>query len=665
MEKMKKVSSDKILILNNLINIICEKKSYLSEFTPPLAIPHQLIFLDNHSTKIDFCGETILIISTDYYLKHQAKIKKFFETHKKGGVFSIILIYRGDKINQFDKRDHFFFNSMLEEKLVDLFLPRIVENEMNRLNGMIEEMKTMKRAEELGKSLLSIGMKIGSDKNTFSLLNEILIESMKLTRADAGTIALRGFDMDLCRSDEKQLTFYTSYNFSKKIEFTRFSLELNEESLAGYCILNQKILNIEDAYEIGEAHSYRFNRSFDDKTGFRTKSMLVVPMVNNLKKVFGMIQLMNKKETFEKVIDYTHLNISEIRSFTQFDESNMEGISNFASISTENAILYQEIQTSFESFVRASVYAVEQRDPATSGHSDRVAGYCVKMAEACNKSKGELENFNFNEEEIKELRYAALLHDFGKIGVKESVLIKQKKLEDYELLDICRKFKIYILQKQLETEKEKVALVKNNQLSIEELDKKLRHLEHSIKKESEYINRLLDQVIQSNEPTILEESSSKILEEVNQMTFELDQHNEKILNDREFEFLQIKKGSLSKEERKEIESHVTHSYQFLERIPWGGNLQHIPEIAYGHHEKLDGSGYPLGIDSQKIMPQTKIMTVCDIFDALVAADRPYKKALSVEKALNILNLESGDGKIDQRLVDMMIRKKIYKIYQKK
>jgi HD-GYP domain-containing protein (c-di-GMP phosphodiesterase class II) len=262
----------------------------------------------------------------------------------------------------------------------------------------------------------------------------------------------------------------------------------------------------------------------------------------------------------------------------------------------------------------------------------------------------------FTRDQIQEIRYASLLHDFGKVGVREKVLIKGKKLFVGELLVI--KQRIAYIKRTLEAEHLRTKLEQvMGDPSAREL---LAQIDRDYELRREEIEEIQRMVLQANEPTILEEESFRALMDLPKRTFtDIEGNRQPFLTPNEVEALKIKKGSLSEKERREIESHVTHTFKFLSEIPWTGEFSHVPEIAYAHHEKLDGTGYPRQLTAAEIPIQSKMMTISDIFDALVAWDRPYKKSVPVEKALDILHEEASLGKLDVGLLQLFIEAKIY------
>jgi hypothetical protein len=283
----------------------------------------------------------------------------------------------------------------------------------------------------------------------------------------------------------------------------------------------------------------------------------------------------------------------------------------------------------------------------------------VGLAEAVSRNGvGPYRGLQFSREQLRELRYAGLLHDFGKVGVREQVLIKQKKLYPWDLDIIRHRFAFLLQRADLQFERERADyLLSHGAAQYEEFVARLEQMRRARRNE---LNRFLDAIVQANEPTILPEGSFHELKEINERTYiDFEGVERPLLRDEELRFLMIRKGNLDDRERREIESHVTHTFRFLEQIPWTRELRRIPEIAYAHHEKLNGTGYPRRVTGDDIPVQTRMMTIADIFDALTATDRPYKRAVPAERALDILSEEAREGMIDQNLLKTFVEARIY------
>jgi HD-GYP domain-containing protein (c-di-GMP phosphodiesterase class II) len=376
---------------------------------------------------------------------------------------------------------------------------------------------------------------------------------------------------------------------------------------------------------IAEAYADpRFNPEVDAGTGYRTRNILGVPMLNTRGETVGVIQALNRRDG----------------DFGDEDEELLQALAGPAASALENAVLHEEIERLFEGFVQASVTAIEARDPSTAGHSGRVATSTVGLARAVELAPPPAwRGVRFEAAALQQLRYAALLHDFGKVGVRENVLTKADKLHPHQLALLEGRFEL--ARAGLENQRLRARLAGRAEA---EVDERLAELD-----------ACLEVVLVANRPAVLAEAASARLAQLAGRTFtDWRGVTHPLLTGEELQLLSIPRGSLSEEERREIESHVTHTFRFLSQIPWTRALRRVPEIAHGHHEKLDGQGYPGAVAAPAIAVETRMMTIADIFDALTASDRPYKKALPVERALDILADEVKRGQVDAGLFGVFV-----------
>ena len=314
--------------------------------------------------------------------------------------------------------------------------------------------------------------------------------------------------------------------------------------------------------------------------------------------------------------------------------------------------LKNDIERLFEGFVNASVTAIEARDPSTSGHSSRVAELTVGLAEAVNQTpNGPYGTLQFSPIQLREIRYASLLHDFGKVGVREQVLVKAKKIEGERLESIFQR----LHQRTLEAMRDRMLEAWSKGQSFDH-----DHMGGLLRQQEEESRRLVELIRRSNEPTVLPQEVARELDLLEDLTFQHwtgDQRT--LIETRDLDLLKIPKGSLSPKEREEIQSHVTHTYRFLSQIPWTSELAGVPAIAYAHHERLNGRGYPRQLKEPDIPVQSKLMAVSDVYDALTASDRPYKAAVSVERSLEILEHEAKVNLLDMDVLRIFIEARIY------
>ena len=520
------------------------------------------------------------------------------------------------------------------------------------------------------KSLMEVGLALSSERELSRLMQILLENSLDVTDAEAASVymveqrSLKNYKHIVSLQTKPILRFLRSTN--RRIGNMERSGILNADgtSLAGYSAINNRVLNIPDCNSIDEEAPYQFHPNYDCHYGQKSKSMLVVPMVSADGKVRGVIQLINKltPEGIQELAETGELDDQHIAGFTEEDEELMNVFAAHAAVAIENSTLTESIENLFESFVRASVKAIESRDPTTSGHSDRVAMMTVELALACHKTdEAPYKQVSFSEEQIREIRYAALLHDFGKIGVTEPILLKKKKLQDRELESILIRLDSLVLKEENllweQLCQQMIAASKrkgkgfNPELAYQQAKMQIDTLKARIK-------QFRSHVITANEPQVIREDFD--IDELVQKIIETNEmFNNKVLSLQEIKTLSIPRGSLNEEERKEVESHVSHTYEFLKQIAWTHDLSHITEIAHCHHEKMDGSGYPRGISGDSIPIQARMMTIADIYDALTAFDRPYKKALSPARALEILVKDARAGKVDGYLLKIFIEAGIF------
>lgn len=506
--------------------------------------------------------------------------------------------------------------------------------------------------------LNQIGIALASERELHVLLDLIVRKAREFTHADAGSLYL--VERDEQGNLKDTMIFQVAQNDSISMDFRAIQMPINPQSIAGFVALTGNVVNLVDAYEIPESYPFRFNRSFDEMTGYRSKSMLVIPLKNRQSRIIGVLQLINKKKDFARRLSSRSTTEELVIPFTHEDENLLLSLGGQAAVAIENAQLYQDIHRLLESFIRASVQAIEARDPTTRGHSERVAIMTRALAECVDREdSGPLASYRFTRAQLQEIYYAGLLHDFGKIGVREHVLVKAKKLYPFELSELKFRFRYIDRILKLKIAREGIELFRR--YPRKKAEALLKEREAYLQGELQKLKSYLELVELANEPTVLpQEIETRLGELLSVRVEDLDGEEIPLLKPQEYYSLSIPKGSLTEEERKEIESHVVHTYQFLSMIPWTQDLREIPTIAYGHHEKLDGSGYPRKVRGEEIPIQTRMMTISDIYDALTAGDRPYKKALPPERALSILEIEVKDGKLDAELFRVFVEAEIFK-----
>jgi HD-GYP domain-containing protein (c-di-GMP phosphodiesterase class II) len=515
-----------------------------------------------------------------------------------------------------------------------------LEEQARRLHRQFEELNR-------------IGIALSSERDIAKLQAFILTTMRQLTNADGASLWLK----TVGDNGEPMLFLASSQNTSIDNTYQAFKVPVDEKTVVGYTVSVGTSQIYDDAYRPPPGKPTG-GKGFDTQFGYRTKSMLTVPMRNYSNEVVGAIQLINAKRRFDTRLT-TDTVAAEVVSFRPEDMEMIESIASQAAVAIDNKNLLDSIQALFDGFVQASVTAIEQRDPSTAGHSGRVEALTSAFARAVTGlGAGQYRDVKLTEDQFKELRYACLLHDFGKVGVREHILVKAKKLMPGQLEVIQSRFEFVERSVQVNYATQKLEAMKSGRGSatvLEEIDKRLAQ-------DLEQLNRWIQSIVSANEPSVLPEDKASMLEFLSQQTYyDMSGKAHPMLDPQEFRFLSIRKGTLDPQERLEMESHVTHSFHFLTKIPWTPLMRGIPEIAYGHHEKLDGSGYPRGLKGNQIPLQARMMTISDIFDALTAQDRPYKRAVPVHTALDILHAEAEDGKLDKDLLGVFLAKEIYQV----
>jgi len=519
------------------------------------------------------------------------------------------------------------------------------------------------------RSLVDIGIALSSEKEVTRILDLILEKALETTEADAASISLtENIRIDSIGNKGQKyfpvLRFHRNATRTYKQHLRDKILTLDESSIAGYVALHGKIVRIDDCYDLPPDSPYQFNAQIDLETKYRTVSMLSVPMQSSVGKVRGVLQLRNKIKPGSPSAENKRqlINSADVIPFSDEDSELMHVFASQAAIALENAQLTEDIENLFESFIRASVTAIEARDPSTSGHSDRVAVLTVEFARSVHQcGDGPFKSVLFTDQQIRELRYAALLHDFGKIGVRESVLCKQYKLYPHEMETVLLRLDAAAARQEMLAWKEMAEELTAVFEKGHPHGPKIRASEVSAKidKFAQQLQQVRLSIVKANQPQIVEDDFDivSLMSWINKTSRDLDQI---LLTPQEIIKLSLPKGSLADDERKEIESHVSHTYHFLRQIAWTEDLGSVADIAHAHHEKCDGSGYPRGLTAEHIPIQAKLMTISDIYDALTATDRPYKSSASPERALDILHMEARRGKVDLDLLKVFIEGQVYR-----
>ena len=528
------------------------------------------------------------------------------------------------------------------------------ENLNTLLNSVIDEVSNY--AERLGgqiKKMSDIGRALSGVQDLNTLLEMIVDQARNFTNADAGTLYI---------VENNTLRFQIVQNDSLKIRMGGKSggtipfppVELKETNVSAFVALKGISVNIPDVYDT-ELFDFTGPKKFDQSTGYRSKSMLVVPMRNHENDIIGVLQLLNATNPIS----------NEVIAFSQDYENLSESLASQAAVSITNAKLIANMTELFEAFVKVMATAIDEKSPVTGGHIRRVAELTLTMAEVIHDlDEGHFKDKTFSPDQMYELRIAAYMHDIGKVTSPVEIVEKAKKLQTiFDRIQYVRLRMAYISQKiELEGQEAKIKILQNgsspeklNSIEKETLEKLM---------EIEEIQRFINKC---NEPgEFLDDEILVRLKEVSEKTY-IDDAGEQqpFLTADELVNLSIRRGSITEKERQKMQGHAAVTLKMLKQIPFTKKLKNIPDFAGAHHEFLNGKGYPLGLKGDEISFEGRLMAVTDIAEALTASDRPYKKAMPLETVYRILRSMVEGGELDPNLVELFIEKEVYKIYQKK
>ncbi len=528
------------------------------------------------------------------------------------------------------------------------------ENLNTLLHSVVNEVTVY--AEQLGgqiKKLSDIGRALSGVYDLNTLLEMIVDQARSFTKADAGTLYI---------VEENTLRFQIVQNDSLKIrmggkngETIPFPpVELKESNVSAYVALKGEPVNIPDVYDT-DLFDFTGPKKFDKSTGYRSKSMLVIPMKNHENDVIGVLQLLNATNAINK----------EVIPFSKDYVNLSESLASQAAVAITNAKLISNMAELFEAFVKVMATAIDEKSPVTGGHIRRVANLTLTMAEFINEyDEGIYKDKKFSPDQMYELRIAAYMHDIGKVTTPVEIVEKAKKLQTiFDRIHYVRLRMDYIIQKaKLEGQQRKIELLEKDadKTEVEKIEKDLNSKIQELQDIRSFINKC-------NEPgEFLEDETLDRLKKISQRTYLDNEGKEQpFITEDELLNLSIRRGSITEAERKKMQDHAAVTLRMLKQIPFTKKLKNIPNFAGAHHEFINGNGYPLGLKGDEIPFEGRLMAVTDIAEALTASDRPYKKAMPLETVYRILRSMSEKGELDNDLVELFIDKEIYKIYQEK
>jgi HD-GYP domain-containing protein (c-di-GMP phosphodiesterase class II) len=513
--------------------------------------------------------------------------------------------------------------------------------------------------------LNEIGAALSLESDLNQLLEKILIAAKTITRADGGTLYLVH---DQGTSLKFEIVRTTSLNIAmggttgNPVPFYPIHLrgkdgKPNNQMVAAYAALTGKTVNIADAYS-EEGFDFSGTRNFDKKTGYRSKSFLTVPMRNHEGETIGVLQLINREEP----------ETGKVVAFSQADQRLAESLASQAAIALTNRQLIIQLEQLFESFIQLMNTAIDEKSPYTGGHCQRVPMLTMMLAEAANDiSDGPLKDFVMTDKDRYELKIAGLLHDCGKVTTPVHVVDKSTKLETIfdriNLVDtrfevLKRDAEIAVLKRKLEVMRDREQDEVDAREDLSQIDQSLRETLRQIEEDREFLRHCNV----GGEQMSLEVQERVRLIGTRYRWIDVSGGNANFLTDDEIKNLTIARGTLTREEREVINHHIVATIKMLEALPWPKHLRNVPEYAGGHHERMDGKGYPRGLTRDQMSVQARLMGIADIFEALTAKDRPYKRGKTLSESLKILGKFKLGGHIDPDLFDIFIRKKVYLRY---
>ena len=511
-------------------------------------------------------------------------------------------------------------------------------------------------------NLANIGLALSKEKNMSKLLEMILIEAKRIANSDGGTLYMMTDDnrlrFEIMMTDS--LKFHMGGTSGKDIPFYPVKLyneegNQNKSMIAAYVALTGETVNIPDAYK-AKGFDFSGTKMFDEKTGYHSQSFLTVPLKNHEDEIIGVLQLLNAQTQ----------NSKNIIAFTSDIQEMVEALASQAAVAITNKNLIKDLEALFESFIKLIASAIDAKSPYTGGHCARVPEITILLAKAVqNTIDGPFADISFTDKEMYELKIAAWLHDCGKVATPEFVVDKSTKLETiYDRVNevetrfaaLKRDAQIKLLKRELKVERDK-------SISKEEKSIKIKTLKSEYLKKLRELKSDLEFIKESNiGGEFMSGDKKDRVHTISNYRWKPNGKMKNFLSEDEVYNLTIPRGTLTAEERKVINDHIVVTINMLEELPYPKHLKNVPEFAGGHHEKLDGTGYPKGLTKDEMSVQARIMAIADIFEALTAKDRPYKKGKTLSQAMRILGFMKNDAHIDVDLFDIFVRDKIYLEY---
>ena len=517
------------------------------------------------------------------------------------------------------------------------------------LKIFMDALNRIKFLEDRLHRLSEIGMALSTEKNTDRLFEMILEEAKAITRADGQTLYSMNKDGNLKFEIMRNDTMNINMGGTSGIEIPYYPVKLwmdnqtpNKQNVSAYVALAQKTVNIHDAYE-EEGFDFEGTKNFDEKSGYRSKSFLTVPLKNHENEIIGVMQLINARNDHDEVI-----------SFNKEMQEQLESLASQGAVALTNKRLVEELKTLFEAFIKLIATAIDKKSEYTGGHCNRVPVITMMLADAVAKiTEGKFKDFSMTADQRYELYIAAWLHDCGKVATPPHVVDKSTKLETiFDRIELV-KTRMELLKRDAE-----IAFLKRklNGQKSDTFDEEYKETVRQIEENMAFLETC-NVGGEFMKPDLQDRVNSIGEQQVN-----LYGKKQNFLTDEELKNLNIPKGTLLPEEREIINDHIVITIEMLEQLPYPKHLKNVPEFAGGHHEKMDGTGYPKGLKANQMSTQAKMMAIADIYEALTAADRPYKDGKKLSTAMRIMGFMKNDYHIDEDLFEIFVKSGVYKKY---
>jgi HD-GYP domain-containing protein (c-di-GMP phosphodiesterase class II) len=504
--------------------------------------------------------------------------------------------------------------------------------------------------------LNAIGIALSQERDTTRLLETILVAAKNLTRADGGTLyrLVNGkLQFEIVRTDSLSISMGGSSG--NAVPFYPIPLhdkdgKANYTMIAAYAALTHKTVNIADAY-VAEGFDFSGTRNFDKRTGYRSKSFLTVPMKNHEGEIIGVLQLLNAIDP----------DTGRVTTFSEEDQRLAESLASQAAIALSNRLLIQQLEVLFESLIELINTAIDDKSPYTGGHCKRVPVLTMMLAEAAHEAaEGPLAGFRMNEKDRYELKIAGLLHDCGKITTPVHVVDKATKLQTiFDRIElVATRFEILKREAEVEMLHAKLkALEAQDEASARRAEDAYAARIRQLDDDREFLRRT-----NIGSERMRPEDQARVSQIARYPMRNARGEADRFLTREEEENLNIAYGTLNTAEREVINHHIVATIKMLEALPWPRHLANVPEYAGGHHERMDGKGYPRGLTREQMSVPARVMGIADIFEALTARDRPYKAGKTLSESLAILGRFKENGHIDPDLFQIFVREKVYLRY---